>query len=384
MVTTGHLTRLARAGGQSQEVARDQEPLLQQVRRECEEEGHQWTEAGLEAVTQLVGGLVTPDQRARTLVRAGLQLVTALHLAHSGHHQQSLGHVATAVDQLSQLGDQQLAGSCILQQLFPAGAAAPPEVGRAVLGRELDWQCGWAAVRSVRASLARAAITRWTQRPGEPVQEEDLEDVADGVMLEDVIRRQKLEAEIAEAEDAVSKFSAEEAASDEAVEAVPAPTASGDAAAGTAVDLTPSLTGLQTLSLSEDTGGWVSQGVSDSVPLPPSSQDKETSLPPPPPPCRSFHDRFLAGRSSAADAVKEIQKLRWTRDRTTAAVADSPFPDLSAACRDLVLVMVARGVGGAGGGAEDGEEELDIRRRVARWGYYHGRRDLQGFFIQHS
>ena len=96
MVTTGHLTRLARAGGPSQEVARDQEPLLQQVRRECEEEGHQWTEAGLEAVTQLVGGLVTPDQRARTLVRAGLQLVTALHLAHSGHHQQSLGHVATA------------------------------------------------------------------------------------------------------------------------------------------------------------------------------------------------------------------------------------------------------------------------------------------------
>ena len=84
MVTTGHLTRLARAGGPSQEVARDQEPLLQQVRRECEEEGHQWTEAGLEAVTQLVGGLVTPDQRARTLVRAGLQLVTALHLAHTG------------------------------------------------------------------------------------------------------------------------------------------------------------------------------------------------------------------------------------------------------------------------------------------------------------
>merc|ERR1712155_484065 len=146
----------------------------------------------------------------------------------------------------------------------------------------------------------------------------------------------------------MSKFSAD-AASDEAVEAVPAPTASGEAAAGTAVDLTPSLTWLQTLSLSEHTGGWVSQGVSDSVPLPPSGQDKETSLPPPPPPCRSFHDRFLAGRSSDADAVKEIQKLRWTRDRTTAAVADSPFPDLSAACRDLVLVMVARGVGGGAG-----------------------------------
>ena len=30
------------------------------------------------------------------------------------------------------------------------------------------------------------------------------------------------------------------------------------------------------------------------------------------------------------------------------------------------------------------EEELDLKRRVARWGYYHGRRDTQGFFIKHS
>merc|ERR1719221_926267 len=148
--------------------------------------------------------------------------------------------------------------------------------------------------------------------------------------MEDVIRRQKLEAEIREGEEAVAGFTVTEVREDE-IDATPG------------VDLTPSLSGAQTLSLAED-GEWRSEGVSEAVPLPaPGSGDQ--SLPPPPPPCRSFHHRFLEGRSSSADALKEIQKLKWTRDRTTSAVTDAPFPDLSEACHDLVEVMAARGLG---------------------------------------
>ena len=53
--------------------------------------------------------------------------------------------------------------------------------------------------------------------------------------------------------------------------------------------------------------------------------------------------------------------------------------------------MVDRGVGvkknddkEADDDAEESDKDLDLKRRVARWGYYHGRRDLQGFFIKHS
>lgn len=101
---------------------------------------------------------------------------------------------------------------------------------------------------------------------------------------------------------------------------------------------------------------------------------------------RPFHDRFLAGRSSTVEAVKELQKLKWTKDRTTAAVASSPFPDLSESCKDLVMVLVDRGIGAKSDSnfTNDQDEELDLRRRVARWGYYHGRRDYQGFFMQYS
>ena len=55
------------------------------------------------------------------------------------------------------------------------------------------------------------------------------------------------------------------------------------------------------------------------------------------------------------------------------------------------MVMVDRGVGvkknddkEADDDAEESDKDLDLKRRVARWGYYHGRRDLQGFFIKHS
>ena len=77
--------------------------------------------------------------------------------------------------------------------------------------------------------------------------------------------------------------------------------------------------------------------------------------------------------------------FHFNRDRSTAAVAVVPFPDLTDACMNLVEVMRDRGIGGGDDHQEDAEgKELDIRRRVARWAYYHGRRDLQGYFVKHS
>ena len=73
------------------------------------------------------------------------------------------------------------------------------------------------------------------------------------------------------------------------------------------------------------------------------------------------------------------------RDRTTSTVADAPFPDLTEACHDLVEVMTARGLGqGQEDTGEAEEGRLGLAKRAARWGYYHGRRDLQGYFIKHS
>ena len=90
------------------------------------------------------------------------------------------------------------------------------------------------------------------RNPDLEVTEAELEDLADGVMMEDVIRRQKLEAEIGEGEQAVQGFT------------VPEVTGAGDKEAEAdlnreedtqGVDLTPSLSGAQTLSLTED-GEW--------------------------------------------------------------------------------------------------------------------------------
>ena len=75
------------------------------------------------------------------------------------------------------------------------------------------------------------------------------------------------------------------------------------------------------------------------------------------------------------------------RDRTTSAVADAPFPDLTEACHDLVEVLTKRGLGQSQEdprGETEEEGKLGLSKRTARWGYYHGRRDLQGYFIKHS
>merc|ERR1712183_5141 len=216
------------------------------------------------------------------------------------------------------------------------------------------------------------------------INQSDLQDVADAVMLDDVIKRQKLSAEIEEGEDAVAKFIVANVESNTECEAEPEKTEEEEVAPPETsnVDLTPSLRGTQTLSLTED-GKWKSEGVSDSVPL----SGTEDNPPPPPPPSRSFHDRFLSGRSSNTDALEEIQKLKWTRDRTTAAIKDIPFPDLTEVCKKLLLLMVEKNLGAEKTQSEREDEnvyKLSLRKKVARWGYYHGTRCYQEFFIKHS
>ena len=108
-------------------------------------------------------------------------------------------------------------------------------------------------MRSIQASHARVTLAHLKRNPDLEVSEAELEDLADGVMMEDVIRRQKLEAEIREGEQAVQGFT------------VPEVTGAGDKVEAEAdlnreedtqgVDLTPSLSGAQTLSLTED-GEW--------------------------------------------------------------------------------------------------------------------------------
>ena len=68
-------------------------------------------------------------------------------------------------------------------------------------------------------------------------------------------------------------------------------------------------------------------------------------------------------------------------------MADAPFPDLTEACHDLVEVLTMRGLGQGQEhtrGESEEEGKLGLCKRAARWGYYHGRRDLQGYFIKHS
>ena len=94
------------------------------------------------------------------------------------------------------------------------------------------------------------------RNPGLEITEAELEDLADGVMMEDVIRRQKLEAEIMEGEQAVQGFTVtevSEAGDNRKMEAEADLSKEEDKTES--VDLTPSLSGAQTLSLTED-GEW--------------------------------------------------------------------------------------------------------------------------------
>ena len=106
-------------------------------------------------------------------------------------------------------------------------------------------------MRSIQASHARVTLAHLRRNPDLEVTEAELEDLADGVMMEDVIRRQKLEAEIREGEQAVQGFTVTEAGDKEEAEA----DLNREEEDTQGVDLTPSLSGAQTLSLTED-GEW--------------------------------------------------------------------------------------------------------------------------------
>ena len=75
------------------------------------------------------------------------------------------------------------------------------------------------------------------------------------------------------------------------------------------------------------------------------------------------------------------------RDRTTAAIEDIPFPDLTEVCKKFLLLMVEKNLGAdqtQSEPEEDNVSKLSLRKKVARWGYYHGKRCYQEFFMKHS
>ena len=169
------------------------EPLLQRIRAECGD--YDWSGDNVDKITGFVSTIVSPDKVTQTLVKCAALMIQSLSLSQS-QPQQSLAHMATCLDQLSSCKDR-----CyqLLLQLFPQGVSDAPSLGSAVLGRQLDWQCNWLEVRSIMATHAAVTLTHWRHNPGQEVTEEQLTDIADAVMLEDVIKRQKLEAEAPEA-----------------------------------------------------------------------------------------------------------------------------------------------------------------------------------------
>ena len=79
------------------------------------------------------------------LVQSAEMMVMSLSLSQS-HPQQSLGLMSSCLSLISTLPSPHP----LVKQLFPAGAASPPDVGLAVLGRDLDWQCNWIQVSETR------------------------------------------------------------------------------------------------------------------------------------------------------------------------------------------------------------------------------------------
>ena len=127
--------------------------------------------------------------------------------------------------------------------------------GKSLLGKPLDWQCNWPELRSIQTSEAAARLFD-LEKGAEEKEEEQLALLADAFMHEDIIQEQKLQAEIDEGEKAVKNFKPEaEMKSDETLEN--GENKKGENGNG-GLDLTPSLGGTQTLSLSGG-GEWKSQ-----------------------------------------------------------------------------------------------------------------------------
>ena len=127
-------------------------------------------------------------------------------------------------------------------------------------------------------------------------------------------------------------------------------------------------------------------------------------LPPPPPLSKSFYQRFLQGKQDTVAAVqvslsvlgpsilkinqsflKELQKLRWSLERSRTSSPSSPFPCLSLLCSRYISLLVdrclqerqiisgdslfARNLGLPPPDQADGEQEVDklgLVQRLAR------------------
>jgi hypothetical protein len=202
-------------------------------------------------------------------------------------------------------------------------------------------------------------------------------------MLEDIVFIQKIREEILEAEAALAAY-------DPAKEALAADEEEKNAASAQAdeesaeLDFTPSLSGTQTLSL--DAGGeWRSAGLTSEIPLPLQGMRE---LPPPPKPTASFYERFLRGKRDSLEAQKEVEKLRWIVGRQAPPAA--PFPDLTVSLKQLLQLMVDKGLGMIEEIQQDEDEEeedkkkIPFRKKVARFGFFYGVRKHQEFFLKHA
>ena len=142
-LVTCKLLRLRSPGKEPKKAGK--EPLLQEIREKCNREGYTWNEGNLEKTRQFAESLSHQDQVIKSLMMCGQLLVSALHTS-SDQAQESLGHVATCVSLLTSSHVPRDTCMRCLRHLFPAGVATPPDIGQAVLGRELDWQCNWIQV----------------------------------------------------------------------------------------------------------------------------------------------------------------------------------------------------------------------------------------------
>ena len=159
-----------------------------------------------------------------------------------------MGAIAQALHLLSSLPSLLIK---LLPALLPKGSL-PPAAGNALLGKPLDWQCNWPELRSIQTSEASARLFS-LERGAEESDEEQFALLADAFMHEDIIHEQKLQAEIAEGEQAVKKFKPEAE-----VRGVEGGEEDEEKKGNVGLDLTPSLSGTQTLSLSGG-GEWQSQ-----------------------------------------------------------------------------------------------------------------------------
>lgn len=209
-----------------------------------------------------------------------------------------------------------------------------------------------------------------------------MQDVADAMMLEDIMFVQKLKEEISEGEEALAQYIKD---TKQGLKLVNGNSATGDKDGEVSVngdpDLTPSLTGTQTLSLTDD-GNWISAGgdyAKNQMPVPPGGLQ---NLPPPPKPTASFYTRFLEGQENSLEAEKELQKLRWILSRHVVTV---PYPDLTKCCQVLLKIVLENNLGNIPAEQEDEEgKKISFSKKLARFCYYKGSRKYSAFFLKYS